>query len=69
MIRYLSCTHDNAERDLTDAERKLYKSCQGVIVTECGVTRFEEVRVVTEQMKFNSMLAIPRRARPKKEKA
>jgi len=65
MIRYLSCTHDNAERDLTDAERALYKSCQGVIVTDKGVTRFEEVRVVAD-MKFNSMSVIPKRGRPKK---
>lgn len=45
MIRYLSCVHNNAERYLTAQELASYKSGLGLIVTECGVTRYEDTQI------------------------
>jgi len=42
MIRYLSCTHNNAVDNLTTEELALFKVGKGVIVTEGNKTRFEE---------------------------
>lgn len=45
MIRYLSCTHENAIHNLTEKETKLFKQGRGVIVTENNQTRFEECAI------------------------
>jgi hypothetical protein len=46
MIRYLSCSHDNADAQLTDEERELFIAGRLCITSDKGITRTEETKSV-----------------------
>lgn len=54
MIRYLSCTHNNAVDNLTKHEQELFITGRAVIVTEGNKTRFEECVLNLGTTKFRN---------------